>query len=234
MTILFLIGFILLVVGIDYYRGSRRKRAIEGNPFTDKKDYQLKKDLIHIPQGLYHGWSHTWAYLTESGTVRIGLDDLLKHVVGKIDDIDLPNHNESITRGELLCTISQNGKQLRIASPISGRIQFLNSEIVEHPSFALSNPHNSRWIMEIEPHRWMDEIRELKIGKKATNWMGDEVARLKDFFATSYLQTCEAECNPTLQEGGEIAEKVLQYSNDDLWHEFQTGFLGEPRLKNQS
>ncbi len=63
MAILLVIAFILACVGVEYYRTRQRKRIVEKTPIVINPAYQLKYDKVKIPQGIYFGGSHAWAYL---------------------------------------------------------------------------------------------------------------------------------------------------------------------------
>ncbi|NQV36708.1 MAG: hypothetical protein HQ509_01740 [Candidatus Marinimicrobia bacterium] len=230
MAILLVIAFILACVGVEYYRTRQRKRIVEKKPIVINPAYQLKYDKVKIPQGIYFGGSHAWAYLTEFGLSRVGLDDLLKHIIGKIDSIKSLKSDATIQRGGLLFEIIQNDKSLQIASPISGKIKNINQAIIDNPQNALSLSYKDRWVYEIDPQHWVEDINNLSIGRQASAWMKNEFARLKDFFTTLPENDCETYCVPIMQEGGEVAENVLEYGDKKMWEQFQKGFLGRPFL----
>lgn len=193
-----------------------------------KPAYQLRYDRVEVPLGIYFGLSHTWAHLTESGFVRVGLDDFLKHIIGKIDSISVSEDDSVIKRGELLLEVKQNDKTLSIASPISGKIKRTNPEVINHPQSALSLSYNNRWVYELDPSNWLEEIKNLPLGSQACRWMKGEFIRLKDFFSNISPAQGAPAFAQVLQDGGEIAEKVLEYGDNDLWQKFQNDFLGNP------
>ncbi len=82
----------------------------------------LTMDILKIPKGLFYSKNHTWTYLEKSGTAKVGLDDLLLHITGEVRLNYIKNPDEMVKKGETLAEVDQNGKLLRIFSPISGKM----------------------------------------------------------------------------------------------------------------
>ncbi|MCX6237433.1 MAG: hypothetical protein NTY07_07745 [Bacteroidia bacterium] len=95
----------------------------------------LSAGILRIPQGLFYSKNHTWMYMEKSGSARVGLDDLLLHITGEVKFSKHKNPGDMIRKGELLTEIDQNGKLLRILSPVSGKIMNLNTTINENPGW---------------------------------------------------------------------------------------------------
>lgn len=229
MSIILLIVFIAACLAFDVYAKRHRRRVVEKSPILNNKSYQLKHNRVAVPQGIYFGKQHTWAYLMENGLVRLGLDDFLKHIVGKITGVDVNPVDGSIEKGMSFVDIEQDSKRLKLATPVSGRVKNINSDILDNPQHALRLPHNDRWIVEVEPADWEDDVKDLFLGRGATNWIQQEFARLKEFFAYLMSATTGSPAVATiLQDGGEVAEGVLEYSDSSTWEKFQAEFLSNP------
>ena len=80
----------------------------------------LTARILRIPHGLFYSKNHTWAYLEKSGNAKVGLDDFLLQIVGNVKVNHLKFPGEKLRKDEILAEIYQNGKRLRIISPISG------------------------------------------------------------------------------------------------------------------
>src|SRR5512138_3625600 len=87
----------------------------------------LTAEILRIPQGIFYSNNHTWTHLERSGVAKVGLDDLVLHVTGDVRLSNLKKPGNFINKGEPLADIDHNGKQLRLTSPISGRITGTNS-----------------------------------------------------------------------------------------------------------
>jgi len=67
--------------------------------------------------------------MEKDGNVRIGIDDFLQRVTGRITRVDMKQPGDKIKRGEKLVSIAHKGKQLNIYSPVSGIIKDYNRSI---------------------------------------------------------------------------------------------------------
>ncbi len=86
------------------------------------------------PGGLFYDRSHTWTFMEKTGDVRIGIDDFMQRVTGKVSRVVMKSPGEKIKRGESLFTIVQHGKQLKIKSPVSGVVVQHNESLLEDAS----------------------------------------------------------------------------------------------------
>ena len=77
---------------------------------------------MNIPKGIYFDKTHTWAFLEENGVVRVGIDDFLQHITGKITRIKMKDPGKKVKKGDQILSIVQNGKQLNLYAPVSGTI----------------------------------------------------------------------------------------------------------------
>ena len=131
-----------------------------------------------------------------------------------------------IEKGATFVNLEQDAKKLKLAAPVSGQVKNINSDVINNPQHALRLPHNDRWILEMEPADWEAEVKDLYLGRGATKWIEQEFARLKEFFAYMMAGPAGSPAAATiLQDGGEVAERVLEYSDSETWRKFQAEFL---------
>jgi len=93
---------------------------------------------LNVPAGIFISPQHAWAKIEANGTVRVGLDDLIRKVFGKIDQVQLPEAKQMIEKGETLFSLKYGDYRLKIPSPISGKITAVNSEHAEQPEWLAS------------------------------------------------------------------------------------------------
>jgi glycine cleavage system H lipoate-binding protein len=183
------------------------------------------ENSIKAPKGLYFDKTHTWAFMESNGMVKIGLDDFMQHITGNITRIKLKETGESVRKGEKIVTIIRDGKQLDIFSPLSGTIVNQNQELKSNPTLINSAPFSEGWIYSIEPKNWLREIQFLFMGDTYQDWLQDEFARLKDFFAT-YMRSSQAVYSHiVLQDGGALTDNILADMGPEVWEEFQNKFI---------
>ena len=185
----------------------------------------LSASILRIPQGLFYSKNHTWMYMEKSGAAKVGLDDLLLHITGEVKFSHLKNPGEIISKGELLTEIDQNGKLLRILSPVSGKIMNINSTINENPGMLNEDPYGKGWIYKIKPSNWIAEAKACYFAEEATNWSANELERFKDFLAMSMKNYSPEPSMVILQDGGELSDHSLSALPDEIWKDFEKEFL---------
>jgi glycine cleavage system H protein len=219
---LFVIGY--LVVLIIFWRLMRNPgkvlRQIREAVST------LSAKILKIPQGIYFNKNHTWAHLGESGAAKVGLDDFLQHVIGEVQLSGLKEPGDTLRKGELLAEIVQDGKQLKIYSPISGEVLETNGLLTEDPGMINEDPYEKGWLYRVKPTNWMKETSSFLLGEKATEWSDREVTRFKDFLSMGAMRKYTAEpAMMMLQDGGEIRDHVMSELPGEVWNDFQEEFL---------
>jgi glycine cleavage system H lipoate-binding protein len=183
------------------------------------------ENSIIIPKGIYFDKTHTWAFMKKDGTVKIGVDDFLQHIIGPVTRIEMKKTGEKIRKGDLLLSIVQKGKQLNIYSPISGTIKTQNETLTHNSSLINSAPYEDGWVYTVEPTNWLLEIEFLSMSEKYKTWLKDEFSRLKDFFATMLKINTTEYALITLQDGGALKDCILADFGPEVWDDFQTKFI---------
>lgn len=185
----------------------------------------LKASILNVPQGLFYSRNHTWAFLEKSGKAKIGLDDFLLKIIGDVQVNCIKQPGEKINQGDMIAEVYQNGKQLKINSPISGEILHTNPELEEIAGRLQDDPYGNGYIYAIKPSNWKAEIQSFHLADEASQWMGDEMLRFKDFLAETVNHASSEPLMVTYQEGGEIRQKILSELDTHVWEGFQKSFL---------
>lgn len=186
----------------------------------------LSTNILRIPQGIFFNSNHTWTHLGKTGGARVGLDDFLQHVTGRVEFKKVKNPGETIRKGDVMTEIAHNGKELKVFSPISGKIIKTNPEITESPAIVNKDPYGKGWIYEIKPDNWKGETGSCYLAEEATEWSQMEMERFKEFLTGGAMRKFSSEPSMVmLQDGGEIRENVLSDLPGEVWTEFQDQFL---------
>jgi glycine cleavage system H protein len=219
---LFVIGYLLVLILIwNILKNPRRVVEKFQNAIST-----LSAGILRIPQGIFFSRHHTWTHLAENGEAKVGMDDFLQHVTGKVNITDLMDPGESIRKGDMLTEIVQDGKRLRIYAPISGEIVQTNPLIRENPVAVNEDPYDSGWLYKIKPSAWTRETRSYMMADKASEWAANEFTRLKEFLTLGPMRSYASEPSMILlQDGGEVRENVLSDLPGEVWEKFQEEFL---------
>jgi len=192
----------------------------------------LSANILKIPQGLFYGQNHTWMHLEKSGTAKVGLDDLLLHITGEVKFRNLKKPGETISKGDLLAEIDQNGKLLSIYSPVSGKILDTNSLLNDSNGALNEDPYGKGWMYKIKPSNWREEANSCYFAEEATNWSSKELERFKDFLARTMTNYTSETAMIVMQDGGELCDHTLASLPDEIWKDFQNEFLTFDRTKS--
>ncbi len=219
---LFVIGYLLIL--IIFWKVSGKQLKLKKQIKTVLSN--LSANILRIPLGLFYNKNHTWTHLEESGAAKVGLDDFLQHVTGEVIFSSLKNPGELISKGDLLAEISQEGKHLRVFSPISGEILNTNSNLYENPEILNEDPYDDGWIYKIKPTNWIAETSSCYLAEEAINWSKKELERFKDFLSGGSMRKYSSEPSMIiLQDGGELRDNILSDLPSEVWNDFQIEFL---------
>ncbi len=204
-----------------YFKSRKSTEPDEDTIFAPEFD----ENSLLAPKGLYFDKTHTWAFMEKDGMVKVGIDDFLQHITGKLTRVIMKEPGDMVRKGEKILTIIRNGKQLNIYAPISGTIKEQNKKLIEDTSIMNTSPYSDGWVYLIEPKNWLREIQFLFLGESYRDWLQDEFTRLKEFFAASVRSNTEVYAHIILQDGGELTDNVLADLEPVVWEDFQTKFI---------
>lgn len=190
----------------------------------------FNEDSVTIPGGVFFDRSHTWAFMEKEGSVRVGIDDFLQHVTGKVTNIKIKQPGIRVKKGEKIVSLVQHGKQLDIYSPVSGVITEYNNDLVRDSSLLNTAPFSDGWIYIIEPQNWLKETRKFLMADNYREWLKSEFSRLKDFISTAVKTNDLNYSQVVLQDGGEIRDKLLENFGPEVWEEFQRRYIDPSSL----
>ncbi len=185
----------------------------------------LTMDVLKIRKGIYYSNNHTWAFLEKSGVARIGVDDLLMHITGELKMTFLKSPDDTVRKGEVIAEAEQQGKRLKIQSPVSGRIVRENSALLNDPLILNEDPYDRGWLFTLQPDNWVDDTHTYYLADEAVRWSEKELKRFKDFMAVSLGKVSPEPGMVILQEGGELSDNPLSGMPGEIWQDFQEQFL---------
>jgi glycine cleavage system H lipoate-binding protein/ABC-type phosphate transport system substrate-binding protein len=229
-SLMFVIATVIFIGVIANTVARQRKRKKAGLKITAWDSHPvLDKSSLIIPKGIYFDKTHTWAFLEANGIVRVGIDDFLQHITGKITRIKMKDPGKKVKKGEQILSLIQNGKQLNLYAPISGTIVEQNMALETDSSSLNTSPYNDGWIYKIEPSNWIRECQLLFMADKQKEFIIKEFIRLKDFLMTAVGSRTGSFPQVIMQDGGEISDGVLSEMGPEVWEDFQTSFIDPSR-----
>ena len=203
----------------------KAKKNIQTKPQEPIVPGILSAKNLKILQGILYSNNHTWMHLEKLGLAKVGLDDLLLHITGKINFSLIRYPGDVIKKGDLIARIHNQGRTLNIFSPLSGEIIETNTLIIDQPGILNEDPYEKGWLYRMKPLQWLAEAGSCYLAEDATSWSKSELERFKDFLPASVAQHLPEPSDFILQDGGEIIDHPLSGLPDGVWQDFQNHFL---------
>ena len=150
-------------------------RQVKTKKQTQKSGGILNINSLKIPQGLFFSKFHIWSHLGVSGVAKVGLDDLLLHMIGEVKFNQVKQSGEKIRKGDLLAKIEHKGKILKVYSPISGEITEVNSILTSNPELLSEDPYVKGWMYKIKPSSWTADTYSYYLAEDATLFSRQEL-----------------------------------------------------------
>ena len=164
----------------------------------------------------FYDEGHVWVKRI-NGSVRMGIDDFTRQIIGTVDEIKLPSVNSSISQGDPLFIISGSEKTLHLYAPIEGKIVDINPDIIDNPSLVSIAPHGRGWILSMEPTDVVRALKELLSGRSAIEWLRHESHKFYDFI--------REETEMSLPPDGSIPPDFGRTLKRDIWNKINKAFF---------
>ena len=224
MVALFVILTIVVCVSVDgvvQWRKAKKEHA--SRRIADQLVMANTLADISAPANLFLDSGHTWVEVKPSGSAMVGVDGFAQKLIGRIDDIVLPEVGKEINRGDLLFAVKQDNHRAAFASPIDGTVIMVDRELPWHPEMIENDTYKEGWVCSIKPRNLAGNLKHLFAADEATKWLKSEAQRFQDFFAAQTME--QMQLGQVLQDGGELAGGVLEFADDGTWKQFNEMFL---------
>lgn len=136
-----------------------------------------------IPGGVLISAGHCWAALSQDGSVKVGLDDFARKLIGRIDAIEPPNAGMAVRAGQVLFAVRQGTRRIHFLSPVSGRVLRVNATLNPAAGDLEVTPYHQHWVCVVDADRLDEELPKLRIGQSAVAFFQEDIARF-----VAYLQ----------------------------------------------
>jgi glycine cleavage system H protein len=224
MVALFVIMTILVCVGIDgVVQWRKAKKEHVSRNLADQLVPAEAFANVSAPANLFLDRGHTWVEVKPSGAATIGLDGFAQKLIGRIDDVVLPEVGKQVNRGEVLFAVKQDNHRAAFASPIDGEVIMVDRELPWHPEMVQSDPYREGWICAVKPKNLAKNLKQLVAAEEAKDWLKAEAQRFQEFFTAQAFDNLQL--GQVAQDGGQLACGVLEFADDGTWKQFNEMFL---------
>jgi glycine cleavage system H lipoate-binding protein len=213
MTVILVLMTFALFLLIDYVRG--RKQVVQPvvQPVLREVPSHIVPAMVsgfQVPENVRYHSGHTWALSESRELVRVGIDDFASKLVGKIENIALPQRGRWVRQGQKIWTIFRDGKSVDMVSPIEGTVSDINEAVVKNPSLALKDPYGEGWLVTVQAPDSKLNFRNLIGGTLARMWTEDSALRLRKRMPVAMAAALA-------QDGGVSVDDITAHLPEEDW-----------------
>jgi glycine cleavage system H lipoate-binding protein len=171
---------------------------------------------VRMPQDLFYFGGHAWVRPAAEGTVRIGLDDFVGRLAGRIDSLEMPRKGAHLRQGRTAVRLVRGGESVEVPSPIDGDVLLVNRGAIDAPTSVTGDPYGAGWLLTLKPRQIERDLVRLRFGDAAAAWQKSEVGRLLEMVQSG---------RPTAADGGTLAHDALAGVPGNRWAEILRKFF---------
>lgn len=218
MTVLIVAISILLFVTIEAIGLLLRRRRQESTP-----DHARAFAEVHAPKGVFFSPGHTWAFLTQTGELRLGVDELLAQALGGADGVELPKPGSTLRKGEPMAKIHRLSRTLIVPAPVDGTVVSVNESLRHGPLPLDADPYGAFWFVTAMPVEHTEALAFLKVGDRAVQWLKGEMQKFVEFLAGRLTPQA---LGVALPDGARPVVGAALALDEEAFGQFQREFAG--------
>ena len=172
-------------------------------------------DGFALVDDLYYHPKHIWVMPRKDGTIRIGLDDFAKKLLGNVTGLNFPENEKKIKESEYVWDVKCGERNAKLCSPIAGMIKRSNKKLIEKASILNEDPYDN-WLCVLDPSDLENSLKGFLIGDEAKSWLEMEADRLH--------YRVESDIGVTVADGGALIQTVEKVETSE-WERLVNDFL---------
>ena len=221
MTVLLVLTTFTIFLVVDYLLTRRQPVQVAApEVHASVAPLQLEPSWVagfQLPEALHYHRGHTWALPEDDGTVRVGLDDFARRLLGQAKDLHVPEPGTWLAQGDHGAAVRVDGREAELVSPVEGEVVMVNPELQARPQLATDDPYGRGWLYKVRPSNLPANLRNLMSGSLARRFTEDAREALD--------LRLMALSGSVLQDGGEpVADFALHLPTED-WRRLVGDFL---------
>jgi glycine cleavage system H lipoate-binding protein len=225
LTIIVFVAADFVLQAVRARRPAARVPVPAPGPAADLLLPQLQPERFALPGGLLFHRAHTWVNLLFSGQVKVGVDDFLQRLVGRVDGVTLPPLGVHVAVGEPFIALRQGTRTLTLPAPVDGIVCAVNGEVAKEPWLLKRDPYTRGWLVALQPRDLTAQLPGLLVGSRAGDWLKTELRGFRDFLNEQLGLHRDALVGTTAADGGLTADGLLERMDDPAWTAFGARFL---------
>ena len=179
------------------------QQNVERPPMRDVYGFQVPTETYYLHRG------HAWAVLEGEDQVRVGLDDFSQKILGRAEEVRLPEVGKVYYQDHLCLALIRDGRKASFETPVDGVIEAVNPKVRQNPSLIHDDPYGEGWLYLVKPVNLRRNLENLISGEAIATWINAESHRL--------LNLMETRAGVTLPDGGSIVDDVYGQYQELGW-----------------
>lgn len=102
---------------------------------------------MNFPEELKYTDSHEWVKMLDEQTALIGLTEYAQSELGDLVFVNLPEADTELSAGEAMADVESVKAVSDVYSPVTGRVEEVNEELMDHPELINETPYES-WLVK--------------------------------------------------------------------------------------
>ena len=176
-----------------------------------------------VPAGVFMGRNHQWYGLEPTGALKLGLDKFAVRVLGPFDEVRAVPAGTEVGPGDVVVSLRKGARSLFLRAPVAGRVE-VNPLLAEGVERIASDPFGEGWLYRLSSSNLQGSVfANAKIGQAASDWIKQEIPRLRDFVAGLNLRPALA--GVTHHDGGTPVAGLADQLSDEQWNQLRQEFF---------
>jgi glycine cleavage system H lipoate-binding protein len=209
MSVILVLLFVGIAIGIGAWAKSKRARV--------PQQELVKAKVPSFLEGIFVHPGHAWVEVLEPNLVAVGADDFTRSIFGSVEELSLPEPGTLIQQGGRAWRFRRGSRQLAQTSPISGRVEEVNRDLLRNPQALVEKDSRKNWMLKVRPIKLKRELKNLLRGNMLSRWNQSVKEQL-----VATLSLAEF---PVLQEGGEIKSDLGDELTAQQWQKVTREFF---------
>jgi glycine cleavage system H lipoate-binding protein len=213
MTVIMVLLTFAIFLLIDFVRGHKQ---LAKQPVLQAVRHENASRVVpamvagfEVPDNVRYHAGHTWALSESREMVRVGMDDFASKLIGKIENIALPQRGRWVRQGQKIWTIFRDGKSVDMVSPIEGTITDVNEAAAKNPDLARKDPYGEGWLVTVQAPDSKINFRNLLGGTLARLWTESSALQLRNKMPML--------AGALAQDGGVAVDDLTAHMPDEDW-----------------
>ena len=139
---------------------------------------------FNSPSGTLFSTGHTWIRKNDYGLIKLGIDEVTINILGDTSLNGFSKKGTYLSKGDFLFEINSQQKKIRIYSPISGTLEFINPFIIDK---IITDPYMDDWAALIRAQNIIEEQKALMIHEEYKTMILSEKEKLGSNFESEYI-----------------------------------------------